>query len=145
METVPLRQVTVLEVAEHLQRQGDRIATHKVLLQDDLRRPFHLPLGPCEALGIQLALKNDLVPRPMTHDLIHTVLTRLGGEVERVLIERAGNGWRARVRLRSSSGSYLLEANHGDAIALALRGNAPIFATEEAIAAAKVSSDSGEA
>ncbi len=137
MQTPLLHPVTVVEITEDIKRRGEKITTHTALLHDDLRRRFLLPLGPCEALGVQLALRNELVPRPMTHDLIHAVLTRLGGAVENVLIERADNGWQAKVSLRSRGNPHVLEANHGDAIAIALRANAPIFATEEAIAAAE--------
>jgi bifunctional DNase/RNase len=69
----------------------------------------------------------------MTHDLIQAIVERLGGSIEYVLIRRIGKGWRAEVRLSTPSGSQLLQANHGDAIALALRANAVILATEEVI------------
>jgi uncharacterized protein len=131
------RKVTVLEVAEALQQHGKTVTTHVVALQDEIFRNFRLPLGPCEAWAIKLALSNDLLPRPMTHDLIQTIVERLGGSVEYVLLQRAGKGWKAEVRLTSSSGSHLLQANHGDAIALALRANAVILATEEVIIASE--------
>ncbi|NIM04404.1 MAG: hypothetical protein GTN65_02025 [Armatimonadetes bacterium] len=128
-----MRSVTVIGLSSDLQRRGETVATHALLLQDDLQRRFHLPIGPCEALGIKLALENELIKRPITHDLILSVLTQLKAEVEHVLIEPAGKRWRARVSVRTPSGSYMIEASHGDAIALALRANAAILATEEVI------------
>lgn len=127
------RQVTVVDISEALQQHGKAITTHIVALQDEIFRNFRLPLGPCEAWAIKLALSNDLLPRPMTHDLIQAIVERLGGSIEYVLIRRIGKGWRAEVRLSTPSGSQLLQANHGDAIALALRANAVILATEEVI------------
>jgi bifunctional DNase/RNase len=127
------RKVTVVEITEALQQHGKAITTHIVNLQDEIFRNFHLPLGPCEAWAIKLALSNDLLPRPMTHDLIQAIVERLGGSVEYVLIRRAGKGWKGEVRLSTPDGSRLLQANHGDAIALALRANAAILATEEVI------------
>jgi bifunctional DNase/RNase len=133
MASLPTRAVTVLGLANDLQRRGEKVTTHALLLEDDMHRQFLLPVGPCEALGIKVALENELVKRPITHDLILNVVTRLEGEVEHVLIERAGKGWLAKISLRTSSGSYLIEANPGDAIALALRANAAILATEQVI------------
>jgi len=127
----------VVELATDLQRRGETVTTHALLMEDDLQRHFQLPLGPCEALGIKVVLENELIKRPITHDLILNVLTRLGGEVENVIIERAGKGWRAKVSLHTPSGSSLVEASHGDAIALAMRANATIFATEEVITGEK--------
>lgn len=129
----PVRPVTVIELSDDLQRHGESLTTHSILLQDDLQRQFRLPVGPCEALGIKVVLENRLVSRPITHDLILNLLTRLGGEVAHIEIDQAGKNWRAKVSLRASAGLYVVEAGHGDAIALALRANAPIFATEAVI------------
>jgi hypothetical protein len=131
MESIRPRQVFVIEIVEALKGLSEPLITHRVILQDEDHHRFGLQVGPCEALGIQLALKEHLVPRPMTHDLIHNVLGRLGGRIESALIERPASSLRARIRIQTTSGAYALEANHGDAIALALRANAPIYATEE--------------
>jgi bifunctional DNase/RNase len=135
METSSSRPVTIVEITEALQRRGEAITTHIVVLQDDMLRRFRVPIGPCEAWGIRIVLQNDLLPRPMTHDLIQTVLLRLGGEMDSVLLDKSQGVWGAQVKLVSSSGFHALEASPGDAIALALRANAPLLATEEAIAA----------
>lgn len=128
-----IRPVTVQEVTEALLRRKEVITTHLVVMHDDINRSFKLPVGPCEALGIRVWLNNDLVARPLTHDLMNAVLERLGGEIEHMVIERNGDGWKTVVSLKTSTGSYTLESNHGDGIALALRANATIFATEEVI------------
>ena len=133
MDPIPMRPVTVVEMVSDLQRHGERTTTHLLLLQDDLQRSFNLPIGPCEALGVKVFLDNELIPRPITHDLILNVLTRLGAAVDHVVVDRADDYWRARVHLRAGTGTYAIEANAGDAVALALRANATIFATEEAI------------
>jgi len=136
------RRVTVVEVSEALQQHGKAITTHIITLQDEIFRNFRLPLGPCEAWAIKLALSNDLLPRPMTHDLIQAIVERLGGGIAYVLIRRAGKEWRGEVRLTTPSGGILLQSNHGDAIALALRANADILATEEVIARGDLAPDS---
>jgi uncharacterized protein len=134
MGTASLRQIFVVEVTEALKGEVQPLLTHSIVMQDEIARRFEIPVGPCEALGIQIALKNQLVPRPLTHDLIHSILARLGGKVESVLIERPASSLRAKIRIQTTAGSYSLEANHGDAIALALRADTPIYATEEVIA-----------
>ncbi|MGQ0536561.1 MAG: bifunctional nuclease family protein [Methanobacteriota archaeon] len=85
-----------------------------------------------QALNIQLALKGELPPRPMTHDLFSSVLNELGAIVVRVVIEELTQntfyaslfveveGGRARVTKR-------FDARPSDCIALAVRANSPIF------------------
>jgi len=133
MAGIPLRPVTVIAMSNGLQQHGERLATHALVLKDDLERQFQLPVGPCEALGIKVVLDNRLVARPITHDLIVNVIGRIGAELENVIIERVGKSLRARITLRVSTGTYTVDASHGDAVALALRSNAEILATEQVI------------
>jgi uncharacterized protein len=133
MSSIPARPVTVVEVVDAVVRRAGTITTHRVLLHDDLDRSFAIPVGPCEALGIRYGLSGEFTQRPLTHDLIYSVLTRLGAAIDRVVIERNADEWQATITLRGSSGRVDLKTNHGDAIAVALRANATIYATEEAI------------
>jgi len=133
MSSVPLRPVTVLELSGEVRRRGNRLITHTLVLQDDILRRFRLPLGPCEAMGIRVVMQNELVPRPITHDLIANVLQRLGGELDSVIIQRTGNSYIAKVTVKINNGTYSVEGSYGDAVALALRTGTTIFATEEVI------------
>jgi uncharacterized protein len=133
MLLTPVRPVTVVKISDALERRGQVISTHLVVMQDDLARSFRIPVGPCEAFGIRIALENNFVQRPMTHDLICTVLNQLGGEIESILIEQSDGDWQVNLTIQSRSGSFVLAADPGDAIALALRTNTTLYATEDAI------------
>ena len=75
---------------------------------------------------------NETMPRPMTHDLIVTMLSRLEAEVERVLIdEKIDNIYYARMTLKKDGTSMEFDARPSDCIAIALRNNASIMISED--------------
>ena len=100
-----------------------------VLLQEaDSERFLPIWIGVFEANAIALSLEGLEPPRPMTHDLLHTSLQRLGGEVECVTISGLrDNTFFAEVLLRGPAGQHRIDSRPSDAIALALRAEAPIF------------------
>ncbi|MDG6243923.1 MAG: bifunctional nuclease family protein [Methanolobus sp.] len=103
-----------------------------VMLEDDagLLMPIHI--GQSEALSINSVLKNETMPRPMTHDLIVSMLTRLGAEVEQVLIdEKIDNIYYAKITLVKEGTTIDFDARPSDCIAIALRNNAAIMINEE--------------
>ncbi len=105
-----------------------------LVLKDEAERELHLPIGSCEALAVHLALSRQLVPRPLTHDLALRLLERLSATVGRVVIGGLpGNGYEAAIYLDASEGEVVLPAQPGDAIAIALRADAPIYVTEEVL------------
>jgi bifunctional DNase/RNase len=103
-----------------------------LVLRDDINRELRLPIGSCEGLAIHVSLEDQLVARPLTHDLAVRVLEKLSATLERVVINhREEEGPAAQIHLASSRGEMSIEANAGDAVALALRAEAPVYATEE--------------
>lgn len=87
-------------------------------------------IGPAEARAIALALAGDTAPRPLTHDLLHTLLGALQGTVERVNITAVRDGtYLAELHLLRSDGQQVtIDARPSDALALALRADAPVWA-----------------
>jgi hypothetical protein len=84
-----------------------------------------------EATAIQVKLQNVALPRPMTHDLLHSAIQAVGGTVERVTISDIFNDtFYARVALRDGDRQNQVDARPSDAIALAVRSQSPIFAEE---------------
>jgi Uncharacterized conserved protein len=113
-----------------------------VMLEDDegLLMPIHI--GQSEALSINSVLKNETMPRPMTHDLILSMLVRLGAEVERVLIdEKIDNIYYARITLKKDGTSMEFDARPSDCIAIALRCDAVIMISEEVFNSDAISKD----
>ncbi len=98
--------------------------------EDGLLMPIHI--GQSEALSINSVMKNETMPRPMTHDLIVSMLERLGAEVERVLIdEKVDNIYYARITLKKDGISMEFDARPSDCIAIALRNDAVILINED--------------
>jgi Uncharacterized conserved protein len=91
-------------------------------------------VGKSEASAISFALEGVAAPRPMTHDLMKAVLDAAGAKVISVVVtDLKDNTYYARVHLMSEDSEYSIDARPSDAIALALRADAPIFAKEDVI------------
>jgi hypothetical protein len=81
------------------------------------------------AQSIQLGLLDLSIERPMTHDLIGILLHRLGAEVTRVTItELRDSTYFALITVRSNGGVQEIDARPSDALAIAVRLKAPVFA-----------------
>jgi bifunctional DNase/RNase len=120
-----------------------------VLLKDDEgRRYLPISIGPFEANAIALAIENVQPPRPLTHDLLKTVLDNLDAKITRVLIDdlkEAGDGtgtFYAQITLEAPGRLIEIDSRPSDAIALAVRSGCPIFALEKVLDAAAVSEES---
>jgi uncharacterized protein len=107
-----------------------------VLLLSDLGQTFTVPIfiGMAEASAIAAHLDKLDIGRPLTHDLLLTVLTELGGEVTRVEITDVREGtYIATLHLRRGERELQLDARPSDAMALAIRCKAPIFLADHVI------------
>jgi bifunctional DNase/RNase len=105
-----------------------------VLRDHEGQRVLPIWVGVFEANAIALQIENVQTPRPMTHDLLKNVIQDLDATVERIVVsELRENTFYARIYLRGRSGSVVVDARPSDAIALALRSQAPIFVEESVI------------
>jgi bifunctional DNase/RNase len=97
------------------------------------KRELSMFIGQMEAQGIILPLQGMRTPRPFTHDLMLETIHRLKAKVKRVIItEMRDNTYFASLILDAQGQDVVLDSRPSDAIALALRENAPILATEQA-------------
>jgi bifunctional DNase/RNase len=97
------------------------------------KRELSMFIGPFEAQGIILPLQGMRLPRPYTHDLMLETIHRLKAKVKRVIItEMRDNTYFASLILDAQGQEVILDSRPSDAIALALRENVPILATEKA-------------
>lgn len=111
----------------------DRVGEPVVLLVDKGSRKY-LPIwiGSSEALAIAMALSGKKPPRPMTHDLLTTVIKALRGEVLRVVINKMeAQTYYASIVLKGAGRVQEIDARPSDSIALALRTNSPIYLTPQ--------------
>jgi hypothetical protein len=109
--------------------------TFIVILRDEENAEM-LPIwvGKPEASSISFALEEVTTPRPMTHDLMKAVLDVVDAKVISVVIsDLRDNTYYAKVHLSYEDSEYSIDARPSDAIALALRSKAPIFANEEVL------------
>lgn len=105
-----------------------------VQLRDNYGRVVPIVIGPCEAHAIASALNEEIPQRPMTHDLMRNILTRLGVTVDRVLIDDLWQGtFYAKIYLIHGDKEYEIDSRPSDAIALALRFRAPIYMAESVL------------
>ena len=96
----------------------------------------YLPIwsGAVEATAIAFALQGIQTPRPMTHDLMRDRLLDAGVAVERIVInELVDQTFFALIRMASNGETKEVSSRPSDAIALAVRINAPIYAAEEVL------------
>lgn len=86
-------------------------------------------IGPGEASAIAMELAGIKFSRPLTHDLLNTVVRSLGSELVRVLITRVvDNTYYASLMLQRNGETITIDSRPSDSVALALRASAPIFA-----------------
>ena len=91
-------------------------------------------IGGQEATSILIAVEGQQAPRPLSHDLITTLFAAVGARVERVDVTRIEEGtFYAELTLTTPSGPQVLDSRPSDAIALALRADAPIWVADEVI------------
>jgi bifunctional DNase/RNase len=110
-------------------------STFIVILRDEDNSDM-LPIwvGRPEATAISFALEEIATPRPMTHDLIKAILDAVDAKViSAVITELKDNTYYAKIHLLYGDSEYSIDARPSDAIALALRAKAPIFANEEVL------------
>ena len=101
----------------------------------------YLPIfiGNPEADAIVMQLQNVSVPRPQTHDLLKSVIQDLGAGVTSVVVNKLDNDvFYARLNLTVDSREVEVDSRPSDAIALAVRVQAPIFADEAVLEKAGV-------
>lgn len=90
--------------------------------------------GTAEAASLYLALEEEKLPRPLTHDLMLDALTSLDSYVDHALVTHAkGRVFYAKIALRHHGRLIELDARPSDALSLALKQGAKIFVTEELV------------
>ena len=102
-------------------------------------------VGIFEANAIAMQLEKVVSPRPMTHDLLRNVIEGLKAKVERVVItELKDNTFFALIHIERNGERLAIDSRPSDAMALALRAEAPIFVEESVLDRSSVSSDDRE-
>ncbi|MGH7227728.1 MAG: bifunctional nuclease family protein [Nitrospiraceae bacterium] len=103
-------------------------------VEDNAADMLPIWVGKSEASAISFALEGVPAPRPMTHDLIKSLLDTVDAKVISVVItDLNDNTYYAKIHLQYEDSEYSIDSRPSDAIALALRTSAPVFASESVL------------
>ena len=106
------------------------MSQHRIVILKDTVGDRYLPIwiGPCEADAITVELQEVEVSRPLTHDLLKSMISQMGGEVVQIIINELRNDvFYARIVVEASGRRLEIDSRPSDAIALAVRVRVPIF------------------
>jgi len=113
-----------------------------ILKEKDSDRYLPIWIGPAEADAIAVRLQEVAVARPLTHDLLRSVIDSLGASVDYVIVNDLSNDtFFARIMLQIDGRVMEIDSRPSDAIALAVRVQVPIYADESVLDKAGVKLD----
>ncbi len=105
-----------------------------ILREKDSDRYLPIWIGPAEADAIAVRLQDVSVARPLTHDLLRNLIEQLGARVAYIVVNDLSNDtFFARIVLDFNGQTLEVDSRPSDAIALAVRVEAPIFAEEDVL------------
>lgn len=110
-----------------------------LVLLDENQELLPMTIGVCEAMAIESVVRRRSARRrpDMTHDLLGAFITRLGGRLVKVVIDDLWNKvYYAKLHIAVDGQIVTVDARPSDAVAIALRMEAPLYATESVMAAA---------
>src|SRR5262249_39320209 len=106
------------------------MSQHRVVILKDIASDRYVPIwiGPFEADAITVELQGVEVPRPLTHDLLKSIITDLGARVPQVVVSDLRNDvFHARIVMEFNGRHLEIDSRPSDAIALAVRVKVPIY------------------
>lgn len=113
-----------------------------ILREKESDRYLPIWIGPAEADAIAVRLQDVSVARPLTHDLLRSIIDNLGGSVTHILVNDLSNDtFFARIVLQVDGKEMEIDSRPSDAIALAVRAQVPIYADETVLDKAGVRLD----
>lgn len=120
-----LRRIIISEVDEH------QVVILKEVEGD---RSFPIVIGIFEATSIRRRVRREDSPRPLTHDLIASVVDVLGGDIQDIVInELQEHTYFAKLRIRKDGELIEVDCRPSDAIALAVTAKVPIYVAEDVL------------
>ncbi len=105
-----------------------------VLKEVNGERQFPIVIGSAEAMAIDRRLKGIAMPRPLTHDLLATVIEHLGGKLEKIEItDLHSHTFFARLFIRQDGQLIETDSRPSDAIALGIANSVPIYVSADVL------------
>jgi len=109
------------------------VSTYGLVLCEEVgNRRFSVMIGEPEAQSIALKLNNKKSPRPLTHELIHSILNKFELRLEKILIYNMVNDvFYSELYILNGDKQIIIDARTSDAVALAVRTDSPIYIKSE--------------
>ncbi|MEJ5198507.1 MAG: bifunctional nuclease family protein [Anaerolineae bacterium] len=110
------------------------MSQHRIVVLKEIDSPRYLPIwiGPFEADAITIELQGVEVQRPLTHDLLKSVIEHLDAEIIQVAITDLRNDtFYAEISLRVNGRRIEIDSRPSDALALAVRAHVPVYVAED--------------
>ena len=122
-----MQEMVIDSIRFSVQNYGQRVV---ILRQKDSTPGIYLPIwiGASEAESIAMRLQEVDAPRPLTHDLLTTAIDSLGAKVLSIIVYLKNDTFFAKILLEYKDNTIELDSRPSDAIALAVRSKAKIFA-----------------
>ncbi len=117
------------------------MSQHRVVVLKEIDTDRYLPIwiGPFEADAITIQLQGVEVSRPLTHDLLKSIIDQMGAKISHVVVSELKNDtFYARIVMDVDGKSMEIDARPSDAIALSVRVNAALFVAEEVMELAAI-------
>lgn len=118
--------------------RNDKDSNSPVVVLEEIasesKRKLAIWIGESEAWAIHTGLEEKSLPRPMTHDLIKNIVNALSAQITTICINACeGSTFYAKLKLKSNSQEIDIDSRPSDALAIAIRYNAPIYVEENLI------------
>jgi uncharacterized protein len=109
------------------------VGTYGLVLSEEFgNRRFSVMIGEPEAQSIALKMNNKKSPRPLTHDLIKSLLSVFDAELQKVLIyDMVNEVFYSELHIKKDDKVMIIDARTSDAVALAVRSDCPIYIKSE--------------
>ncbi len=117
------------------------MSQHRIVVLKDMQAARYLPIwiGPFEADAITIELQGVEVARPLTHDLLKSLISKLGAEVEQVAItDLKSDTFYAQITLKIDGRRMEIDSRPSDAIALAVRTRVSVYVSDEVMEQAAI-------
>ena len=127
---------------DHVRGNKSKLQQAVVLKARTVNKYLPILIGPAEANTISLKVQGQKLPRPMTHDLMDSMIRDLGAKIIRVVVsEMQGKMFLAKVVLQKNGTTIESGSRPSDAIALAVRSGSPIYVEEDVLDQAGIDFD----
>jgi len=105
-----------------------------ILKEKEAERYLPIWIGPAEADAIAVKLQGVAVPRPLTHDLLYSMIATLGATIHSIIVsDLKSDTFYAKIILSVDGGQTEIDSRPSDALALAVRAEVPIYAEESVL------------